>query len=548
MIDDAIPVQTGSGRNDDDDISLGAIRLRRLPASAIAPLIAAGAILGVMGDTLLRAPGGPVALNLTLWIASVALAAVVVHWRAAPPLDGGRVAWLVVGVLCAAGLTWRDAPPLKLLALGAATLAFALAAHRVGSAWIRRAGVLRYAGALALGALHAWTATLLVLFDAMRPTTRNQPAHRAWWRRGAAIARGLAIAAPLVVVFGALFMSADAVFAGMVSGLVRFDFEWIAGHVLLFSVTAWISTGYLRGFMTGTDLLPLPDVGSDVDNRGVRFARRLSIGITEIATAMAAIELLFLVFVLVQFRYLFGGDALVQVTPDLTYAEYARHGFFELVAAVVLVLPILLAADWLLDARAQRDVRLFRGLAGVQIGLVLAIMASAFQRLRLYHASYGFTEARLYGMVLLIWIGAVLVWLAATVLRGRRRSFAFGTLVSGLATLALLFVLNPDAMVVRANAARVMSGAGPAGFDAAYAMTLSADAVPAMLDALPAFPRDVQCRLARHMLRQWSPARPASLRSWNWSVSRAMDAVRANEARLLSMVGPDRQCATPGDE
>ena len=111
--------------------------------------------------------------------------------------------------------------------------------------------------------------------------------------------------------------------------------------------------------------------------------RQSALGITEVATALAALDLLFLFFVIVQFRYLFGGDALVQVTPDLTY-QYARRGFFELVFASALVVPVLLAADWLLDRRTPRDAFVFRGLAGMQIALVLAIAASALQRLRLY--------------------------------------------------------------------------------------------------------------------------------------------------------------------
>ena len=194
----------------------------------------------------------------------------------------------------------------------------------------------------------------------------------------------------------------------------------------------------------------------------------------------------------------------------------------------------------------RRDALVFRGLAGVQIGLVLAITASALQRLRLYHASYGLTESRFYAMVLLIWIGAMLCWLAATVLRGRRDSFAFGTLASGLATVALLFVINPDAVIARANVARMASADAPVRFDVAYATSLSADAVPVLIDALPALPRDVQCPLARHMLRRWPPDRDRSIRSWNWSAARASDAVREHEARLRSMLGPDQKCAAPG--
>ena len=288
-------------------------------------------------------------------------------------------------------------------------------------------------------------------------------------------------------------------------------------------------------------MTPLPTVATTT----ALTPKRPTLGITEVATALAALDLLFLFFVILQFRYLFGGDALVQVTPDLTYAEYARRGFFELVFASVLVVPVLLAADWLLDRRTPRDAFVFRGLAGMQIALVLAIAASALQRLRLYHASYGLTESRFYAMVLLIWIGAMLLWLAATVLRGRRDSFAFGALASGFATVGLLFLVNPDAIVARANVARMASADAPVRFDVAYATSLSADAVPVLIDALSALPRDVQCPLARHMLRRWPPDRERSLRSWNWSAARASDAVREDEARLRSITGPDQKCDTP---
>jgi len=561
MSDDAVSAQAGRGRIEDERVGLGtsdgysdsgvvgqalvgAARLYPVPPVGVTALLVAGVVLGVVGDALLRAPG-PVGLNLSLWIASVAVAALALHRRAALALDRERVAWLVIGVVFAAGLAWRDAPPLKLLALGCATLTFALAAHRPAASWVRRAGVLRYAGALALGALHAWTAATLALVDATLSTPRVETGRTARWRRAAAVARGLVIATPLVAVFGALFMSADAVFADLVLNVVRIDVEPIVSHLLLFSVSAWLATGYLRGFLTGTELPPLRVLWRDSALVALT-PKRPTLGITEVATALAALDLLFLVFVIVQFRYLFGGDALVQVTPDLTYAEYARRGFFELVVAVFLVVPVLLAADWLLERRSRRDDLVFRSLAGVQIGLVLAIMASAFQRLRLYHASYGLTESRFYAMVLLIWIGAMLFWLAATVLRGRRDSFAIGTLASGLATVALLFVINPDAIIARANVARMASADAPVRFDVAYATSLSADAVPVLIEALPALPRDVQCPLARHMLRRWPPDRDRSIRNSNWSAARASDAVREHEARLRSMVGPDQECAARG--
>jgi Domain of unknown function (DUF4153) len=561
MSDREASEQTGRGRIEDGRVGHGtsgglsdsgvigqalawAARLYPVPRPSVAALLVAGGVLGAVGDTLLRAPGGPVNLNLSLWVASVAVVALALHRRTALALDRGRIAWLAIGVVFAAGLAWRDDPVLKLLALGCATLTFALAAHRLAAAWVRRAGVFRYAGALALGALHAWTASALALVDAVRFTRRVDTGRAAGWRRVAAVGRGLAIAAPLLLVFGALLMAADAVFAELAASMVRFDFETIASHILLFSILAWLSTGYLRGFLTGTELPPLGVLRRD-EASGSLLPARPPLGITEVATALAAIDLLFLVFVIVQFRYLFGADTLVQITPNLTYAEYARRGFFELVVAVVLVVPVLLAADWLVDRRTRRDALVFRGLAGAQIGLVLVIAASALQRLRLYYASYGLTDSRFYAMVLLFWIGAMLVWLAATVLRGRREAFAFGTLASGLATVALLFVIAPDEVVARANVARMAPADAPVRFDVAFATSLSADAVPVLIEALPALPPDLQCPLARHLLRRWPADRERSIRAWNWSTWRAIDDVRGHEAQLRSMVGPNQSCEAP---
>lgn len=530
----------GSGRSEQRGIINWLTRLYPVPPACVAALLGSGVVLGVAGDALLRAPGLP-GLNLALWMALVGVAALLLYRRAALPWDRERVAWLVIGVALAAGLAWRDSILLRLLALGCATLAFALAAHRVTGSWMHRAGVVRYAWALALGALHAWTAAGPALVDAWIAAPRRADGRRADWRAVLAVVRGLVIATPLVFVFGVLFTSADAAFENLVASAVRFDVEPLVGHLLLFFVCAWIATGYLRGFLTGTQpSLRMAD--SDDADAGLA-SMRPQLGITEGATVLASLDLLFLAFVAVQLRYLFGGDALVQVTQALTYADYARRGFFELVVAVVLVVPTLLAADWLVARRTLRDVRIFRVLAGVQIGLVLAIAASAFQRLRLYHAVYGLTELRFYAMVLLLWIGVMLIWLAATVLRGRRESFAYGALVTGVATAALLFILSPDALVARTNLARLSSSSGPARFDVTYATTLSADAVPAVIAALPSLPRHVQCPLADDLLQRWPPDRVSSIRTWNWSAARASKAVRQHEATLRAMVAADPACA-----
>ncbi|MCA1558389.1 MAG: DUF4173 domain-containing protein, partial [Acidobacteria bacterium] len=261
------------------------------------------------------------------------------------------------------------------------------------------------------------------------------------------------------------------------------------------------------------------------------FAHRpLSLGIVEIGVVLGLLDLLFLAFVTVQIRYFFGGSALVQATTGLTYAEYARRGFFELVWVAGLVLPLLLISHWLLRKENPVHERIFRVLAGAQVALLFVIMASAVERVRLYQREYGLTEQRLYTMAFMAWLAAVFVWFMWTVLRGSRERFASGALCAVFVTIALLHVVNPDDLIVRVNVSHAAKWGR--GFDAEYAAGLSADAVPALAASLPALTHNERCTVAKNLLRGWPVEAGTDWRTWNMSRSRAQEIVRENVKTL----------------
>lgn len=503
---------------------------RRLPAGA---LLSGGLLLGVLGNSLLRAPGAP-GLNLTLWAAAVAVMTVLLHrYRHRIRPSAESIVLLLVAVLFAAGFAWRDSPALKLLALLCVVIAFALPALRAGTAWIRRGRVTEYALALAASAGQAAIGAALTVADMDWHSVRNQSGGQTRWKHAIATARGLVLAIPFVVVFGGLFMAADAVFASMVADVVRIDFEELASHALPIAFLAWVSTGYMRGFNTGS--LPGELAG--------RVKIRAPLSITEVGVVLGVLNLLFLVFIAVQFRYLFGGGDLVEVTPGLTYAEYARRGFFELVTVAALMLPLILAADALLRRNRLHDEYIFRSLTGMQIVLLLAVMASALQRMKLYQSAYGLTEQRFYATALLLLLAFIVVWFAGTVLRGRRRRFAFGALLASFSTVAALYVVNPDAAIARTNIERAQAGAtAHAAFDAAYIGSLSGDAVPTILAAFPSLPAAARCRISRRLLDRFGPESPAAVRSWSWSSARARAAVREHGAVLSGALDAEGRC------
>jgi Domain of unknown function (DUF4153) len=488
-------------------------------------ILAVAALMGLLGDALLRET--PWGINVLVWAAVLVAAVRVLLSRRMELTAGGR--WLGLATVgFAALIAWRDSPTLKTLdGLGLAG-ALSLTALHSRSGRVLLAGITDYAQGFFITSYNAAFGTPLLLFDDIQwgeIPARNRPSQLA------AAGRGLLIAFPLLAVFGGLFIAADAAFATLVQNAFRFNFDRILVHGLVTAVCTWSVGGSLRAILL--DKWEEPDSPS-VDSTTVAVRpkepqNRISLGIVELGIVLGLLDLLFFSFVIVQFRYFFGGASTVEATTGLTYAVYARHGFFELVAVAVLVLPMLLGAHWLLRTDNLRHEWIFRVLAGTQLVLLFVIMISALQRMRLYQNEYGLTELRLYTTAFMGWLAIVFIWFAATVLRGKRQQFAFGAVVSAAVLIGTLHLLNPDALIVKANTARAGSGRG---FDAIYASSLSADAVPSLVAALPALnPKDRQI-VAAGLLSRWTLLEHADWRSESWSRRYALLAVRQNHATL----------------
>ncbi len=472
-------------------------------------VLAWGLGLGVLGDVMLRtAPWG---LNLSLWICGLMVAGVWLVRRYRLPVSAD-FPWLAISVvLCAIAFVRRDARALRLIDLAALVGLLSLTALAAQGGRIRLRGVSTYLVATCLACAHAWFGSPRLLFGGDIAWNEVQGPGRAQHLRSVVI--GLAVAAPLLVVFGGLFVSADATFADFVQS-VHVNVTSLTQHVFFTALIGGITAGALRGACLSS---PEPaGVGERATSPGLRFLSA--------ATALGALDLLFLIFVALQMRWLFGGVAVIAETAGLTVAEYARRGFFELVTASALVLPVLLVADWASLRETARERQVFRALAALLVAMVGVLLASALQRMLLYVATFGLTELRLYTTALMVWLAGVFAWFVWTVLRDRRTRFAFGALAHALAVLGALHLANPDALIARVNTSHVTA----MPLDVAYlAGTLSADAVPVLLDRLPQLTPEEQASVARHLLERWGTARPSDWRSWNWSAGRARRLIAA---------------------
>src|SRR5947207_4009306 len=468
-------------------------------------LAATALALGVLGDVLFQ--GRPLGLNVALWALTFAIALAALLYAGRAPLHQGRRFMVFPLLLFSTLFVWHDSPLLvaaNLLALAAAVSVGVLRNVRNATLTEYGEGFVGAATSTAFGALP------LLMTD----IGWSELAGRARSEKVTAIARGIALGLPLLLLFGGLFVAADAVFKHLISSAVPSLDASAVERLLIVAVWAWLAGGLLRDLLAGRER-----------SEQVPFARpRRTLGPLEICVAIGFLALLFFGFVVVQFRYLFGGSELVQSEAHLTYAEYARHGFFELVAVAALTLPVLLLADWALAGRGRRA---FRWLAATLLVLLGIVIASALQRMRLYVEHFGLTELRLYATGVILWLAVVAGWFGVTVLRGRRHAFALGTLVAGFIATFALNVVDPDALIARTNATR------PA-VDVSYLAKLSDDAVPTLVSRIRSLPSAQRAVLARSLLDRRNAG--GDWRSWSLSRSRAADAIRAHRAELQALV------------
>ncbi len=477
------------------------------PATLAYRVFPAALVLGVLGDILLRAV--PYGLNAALWaVAVLACAAGLLHWR-----ERRLPAWTAVFLAASAAfglcLAWRDSVYLKWLAAGCSLASAALAAGVVGGFAPALASFLEYFGALLRG-------TARILLGGWRALTAADP--RKW--RGdalrkpwlAALLRGLLLAIPILAVFTLLFASADRAFGDLMSRMFSFDLEFLPRHVAALALSAYLAAGLLCAVVSGVArYMPDEETLRDIQTGGI-----------EAAIVFGAVDALFLAFVAVQFQYFFGGSGRIESVAELTYAEYARRGFFELCAVTVLTLLLQYFFHWLSRGGTPRGKTVCRLLSVLMLLLVAVIMVSALMRMHLYVEAYGLTQLRFYSTAFMVWIGLSLAWFAVTALWGRAKRFTVGMVLSGLVFVVAFHAMNPGHIIVSWNLARIAEGKS---FDARYALSLGADAVPALVAGLDTLRERDAVILRDGLMRQRHRQADDGWRTWNWS--------RAGAARAL---------------
>lgn len=332
--------------------------------------------------------------------------------------------------------------------------------------------------------------------------------------RARAAVRGAAITIPIVLFFALLLAGADPVFATWRDQIARIITAWsFVPRLIFFCALLVVVLGAysfaVREPAPVSRLLPESSVSANDSDR--------RLGATEGQILITAISALFWLFIAVQLSYLFGN---VPSMPGsgITFAEYAHRGFSELTIVVTCSVLLIVASE-----RYGRSNGHAGWLKAVTLALLVAVaimLVSAFHRVSLYEAGYGYTVSRLYAQVYMLVLGAGLLALGrevtGTLDTGRlfRRVFIVAT-----AAFTVLIFWNHESWIASANIDRP---AATGKLDVGYiTRDLSANAIPVVVSRLATLAEPARTELRQALVSRYGSGRKLREDRWfEWNLRR----------------------------
>lgn len=337
------------------------------------------------------------------------------------------------------------------------------------------------------------------------------------------IIRGSLMAVIALIVFAWLFSSADAVFNKILSDMFIFEInqDLINRVIICAAITAFFIGGFGYMFRKLHHSLA-PSVQKKERN----------LGIIETTILFSSINTLFGIFIFLQISYLFGGESHL-IAQGLTYSEYARAGFFQLILVAILSYLIISFAEKQIIMNDGLHLRTFKVLSGILVFQVILILVSAFSRLSLYEDAYGFTTIRLYGHALMIWLGMILVLISRHIwTNGERAAFAFRAFCAVIMLLIAVNMLNPDVFIAQKNLERYQK---TGQLDAPYLASLSGDALPYTIQLLDDPHQNIRNSFANGLYFRYRKILNETPQEQTWQSG------RLNRTKIQELIAPRKQ-------
>lgn len=287
---------------------------------------------------------------------------------------------------------------------------------------------------------------------------------------GLKVLTGLLISLPLLLVLLALLSSADMVLGNLMEKLPDIfgdpDFGELAGKAVIALIIFMTSFSYLWSLGHGEK--PADSRMKDMEAAPSLLKRRWDPVI--MITVTAAVDILYVFFVFIQFAYLFGRSGLPE---GFTYAEYARSGFFELILVTLLNISLLACTLTFTKNGSQAADNGLKVLNTIMIGCTFVMLFSARYRMSLYEEAYGYTFLRVMTQAFMVFLLALFAITLARVW-AERLPLLKPYIAVAIIAFTVVNYINVDKMIVKKNIERYYS---TNVIDIAYFRTLSNDIV-----------------------------------------------------------------------
>jgi hypothetical protein len=278
------------------------------------------------------------------------------------------------------------------------------------------------------------------------------------------IAMGILISVPILAIIIWLLSSADIIFKDL---FVSVPISRIIKHFfLVLAITIYAACFYWS-------IVRAQDEDKNPSYDPVNWKRSLDPIV--LLTILFLLDLVYAVFSFIQFTYLFGGESFV-LPSSYTFAEYARRGFFELLAVAVINFVIILITVSFIRRENSKLHIANKVLMSFMVCFTFVMLASAFYRMLVYEQAYGFTYLRIFVqafMVLLVFlfmINIVFIWYS-------RLPIIKAYFIASLSVYIALNFANVDVIIAQNNIERY---AETGEIDMEYLKGLSYDAIPQM--------------------------------------------------------------------
>ncbi|MDE7179017.1 MAG: DUF4173 domain-containing protein [Lachnospiraceae bacterium] len=267
---------------------------------------------------------------------------------------------------------------------------------------------------------------------------------------------GLIIAAPLLLIMTLLLASADKIFDRLLVSITKFfNIPTLIEVCALMVIVFFCSYAAIAAFCKKNA------VRESAEER-MLFDPVIAIVVTGL------LSIPYLLFSVIQILYLFLGS--MTLPAGYTYAQYAREGFFELLAVCIINLGIVLICLHLF-----RESKVLKGILLILSGCTFIMIFSSALRMILYIDTYALTFLRLFVLWSLTVIFLLMAGVTTFIFYKRFPLFRYGVAVVTVCYLTLSFS-HPDYFIARYDLSH--------DSDRHYLCKLSADAAPAILDPI----------------------------------------------------------------